>query len=102
MELSLDLILNKKLEKIGITGTYPHDNNCYKCDVINIENDEVLFTANYVPIPVFDMWVYLSSNKNRLTKIDILNIIRPFNDYGDWKYDEGVDSEIMNNAGEDL
>jgi hypothetical protein len=86
MELSLNLVYNKKLITLGTTGTFPQDNNCYRCEVIDIETDTVDYIADYVPIPVYDMWIYLSSNKNRFTKIDMLNIIRPFNDYGDWKY----------------
>lgn len=88
MELTLDLVFKKLLRKTGVTGTYPQTDNCYSCEVIDIDTGKVEFTADYIPIPVFDMWVYLSSNKKRFTKIDILDIIRPFNDYGEWKYRE--------------
>ena len=40
--------------------------------------------------------------KYGIGKTSMLPILRGINDWGEWKYDQGVDSEIMNNVGADL
>jgi hypothetical protein len=101
MELSLELLWNKRLKKVGTSGTYPSTDNCYVVDVYDRETNELEYTMNYCPKPVFEMWEamrVLISNKYGVSKTDMLPLLRSINDLSEWKYNEGVDSEIMNNS----
>lgn len=104
MELSLDLIYTKVLKKVGTSGTYPSEDNCYVVDVYERETNEFLYTIHYCPKPVFEMWESLKELKAKygIRKTDMLPILRGFNHWGDYKYDDGVISESMNNADADI
>lgn len=104
MELSLELLWNKRLKKVGTSGTYPSTDNCYVVDVYDRETNELEYTMHYFPKPIFELWEVLKEMKAKfgITKTDMLPLLRSINDLGEWKYDEGVDSEIMNNAEADL
>jgi hypothetical protein len=104
MELSLELLWNKRLKKVGTSGTYPSTDNCYVVDVYDRETNEFEYTIHFCPKPIFELWEDLREMKAKygIGKTSMLPILRGINDWGEWKYDQGVDSEMMNNAGEDL
>jgi hypothetical protein len=98
MELSLDLVVNKTLKKVGTIGTWPVTDNCYTVDIYNTETNSYEFTAHYCPKPVYEMWEQLNRmrKKYRISKTELLPIIRAFNDIGDWKYSEASYDASMN------
>jgi hypothetical protein len=91
MELSLDLIYNKNLKKVGTSGSYPSTDNCYVVDVYGRETNEYEYTIQYCPKPLFEMVTTLKVLKSKygVTKTDILPLIKGFNDWGECKYDDG-------------
>jgi hypothetical protein len=98
MDLTLDLIYKNKLVKRGISGTYPSTDNCYVVDVYNRETNDYQFTMHYCPKPLFEMWDVLKEMKAKygIRKTDMLPLIRGFNDWGGWKYDEAIYDASMN------
>lgn len=97
MELSLDLVYGKVLKKVGTSGTYPSKDNCYVVDVYERVTNEFLYTIQYCPKPVFEMWEALRTmhTKYKVKAVDILLLIRAFNEIGEWKYYEaGVDASM--------
>jgi hypothetical protein len=104
MELSLDLIYKYTLKKVGTSSSYPQKDNCYVVDVYDREAGEYLYTMNYCPKPLFEMWEVMRVliSKYGVTKTDMLPLIRSFNDWGECKYDDAHFDASMNNAGEDL
>ena len=97
MELSLDLIYTKVLKKVGTSGTYPSKDNCYVVDVYERETNEFLYRMDYCPKPTFEMWEALRVMviKYGVRKVDVLPLIRGFNEIGEWKYYEaGVDASM--------
>lgn len=96
MELSLNLVYNKKLKKLGVTGTYPSNDNCYRVEVIDVQTSSVDFVAEYLPKPVFDMWEVLHKVKHLIEEDEMYKIIETFNKYGEWKYYESSIDASMN------
>jgi hypothetical protein len=98
MELSLDLVYTKVLKNVGTSGTYPSKDNCYVVDVYEKETNEFLYTIQYCPKPVFEMWeaLRLMVTKYGVRKTDTLLLTRGFNDIGEWKYYEASIDASMN------
>lgn len=98
MKLSLDLIYTKVLKKVGTSGTYPSKDNCYVVDVYERETNEFLYRMDYCPKPTFEMWEALRTmhTKYKVKVVDILLLIRAFNDIAEWKYNEASIDASMN------
>lgn len=102
MELTLDLVYNAQLVIKKVTGTYPHTDNCYECEVIYEAEPARNFTAQYVPMPVFDMWKLLQIIKDNVQGKHIVQLIDTFNRYGEHKYQEASDVAAEDAAGADI
>jgi hypothetical protein len=104
MELSLELLWNKRLKKIATSGIYPQKDNCYVVDVYDRETNGYEYTMNYCPKPLFEMWeaMRVLISKYKVSKTDMLPLIRGFNDWGDCKYDDAHFDASMDNSEGDL
>lgn len=93
MEISLKLVYDANIKMLGVTGTYPSKDNCYK---VLIETKEASWEDHYVPKPVYDMLVKLKKIKGKLSRGEMKKLIDIFNEWGDWKYEQGALEELMN------
>ena len=102
MELTLDLVYNAQLVIKKVTGTYPHTDNCYECEVIYEAEPARNFTAQYVPMPVLDMWKLLQIIKDNVQGKHIVQLIDTFNRYGEHMYKEASDVSAEDAAKTDI
>lgn len=100
MDLTLNLI-RCKLEKLGVTGTYPSSDNCYKVKIEDPRGEEFSFVSDYFPKPVYNMAVTLKAlkDKYKVSDSDLLEMIKYFNEHGDYSYNKAMSDCAMDDAG---
>ncbi len=102
MELTLDLVYNAQLVIKKVTGTYPHTDNCYECEVIYEAEPARNFTAQFIPMPVFDMWKLLQIIQDDVHRNRLVQLVDTFNRYGEHMYQEASDVAAEDAAGADI
>jgi hypothetical protein len=99
MDLTMNLLYSSKLEKLGVTGTYPKTDNCYHVRVTDDKGNS--WESHYMPKPVYHMWEKLNvlrHNKTTIKKKDIADLVTIFNEYGDWKWEDADTNAAMDAA----
>lgn len=96
MGISSDLVYNKELNVLKVTGLYPKTENCYQVEISDAKTKEILWVSDHFPKPAYKFYVKLKSIKDVVSRSTIEELIILFNDYGDWKYSEAYDDASMN------
>lgn len=102
-----------KLINQGVTGSYPHTDNCYNVKVIDTSNNtsyDIMFfdKAEYELIKkikeIYDLlpMQHFARKKVKLIDDTLGTLVDLIEAYGDSKYTEASDSAAMDAAGEDI
>ena len=94
MEASIELIRNHEITIIAESGSYPHTDNCYHVKVKNPESGAE-WDDHYAPKPVVKFIFEIKRLSYFVSWDSLVDLIKIFNDYGEWKWTDGSDSESM-------
>ena len=99
MNTFFNMVNDAQFKVRGITGTYPHVDNCLE---VEISVGDHTWTDHLMSKPFYEMWKALRNIKDKIAPSELEEITKAFEDYGEWKYEEASDNASMYEAGEAL